>query len=114
MKTPTKRTLLFLIGCIGSRTVLAYLAKTVSPYWLSRMGYLALVPAMGFLIIYVFGLRKTGPEVFGEKIWWNHLRPIHSILYFAFAYSAINKLSYAWMFLALDVIIGFLAWLLHQ
>lgn len=38
----------------------------------------------GFLIIYVFRLRK-----------WNHLIPIHSILYFAFAYSAINKLSYA-------------------
>ena len=26
-------------------------------------------------------LRKTGLEVFGDKIWWNNLRPIHGILY---------------------------------
>jgi len=111
MDNSTKRTLLFLVGCIGSRTLLAYLAKTVSLSWLNIMGYLALIPAMGFLVIYVFGLRKTGPEVFGEQIWWNHLRPVHSLLYFVFAYHAIHRKSYAWVFLAADVVIGLLVWL---
>ena len=29
--------------------------------------------------------RKTGKEVFGSKIWWNDLRPVHASLYILFA-----------------------------
>jgi len=102
---------MFLIGCIGTRSLFVYLAKNASEKYLMYMGYLALIPAIGFLYIYITGERKTGAEVFGEKIWWNDLRPIHSLLYFMFAYSAINGNPNAWVYLAIDVIIGLISFL---
>ena len=70
------------------------------------MGYLALLPAIGFIYLYLTGTRKTGPEVFGDKIWWNDLRPIHGLLYLLFAYNAINGNKNAWIYLLVDVIVG--------
>ena len=61
--------------------------------------------------MFASGNRKTGPEVFGGKIWWNNLRPIHSLLYFLFAYNAINGNRNAWQFLLADVIIGLISFL---
>ena len=52
MNTIQKRFLLFIIGCIGSRTLLVYLAKNASEKNLMYIGYLALLPAIGFLYIY--------------------------------------------------------------
>jgi hypothetical protein len=51
-------------------------------------------------------LRKTGTEVFGEKIWWNDIRPVHGLLYLLFAYLAINKNKNAWLILLFDVLFG--------
>ena len=90
MDTITKRTLLFLIGCIGTRSLFVYIAKIISLDLLKYMGYLALLPAIGFIYIYMTDSRQTGPEVFGDKIWWNNLRPIHGLLYSLFAYNAIT------------------------
>ena len=75
------------------------------------LGLIALLPALGFLTIYLGGYRKTGDETFGQKIWWNNLRPIHSLLYFTFAYLAINQHKLAYMPLLIDVTIGILAFL---
>ena len=111
MNTIQKRFLLFLVGCIGTRTLFVYLAKNVSSQNLMYIGYLALLPAIGFIYIYFSGARKTGAEVFGEKIWWNDLRPIHSLLYFVFAYNAINGNKMAWIYLLIDVIIGLISFL---
>lgn len=109
-----QRALFFLVGCIGTRTALAVLAKVASPDWLQTMGALALVPAIGFYVIFLFKLRETGPEVFGDKIWWNHLRPIHGTLYLLFAYFAIQKRYFAWTFLAADVSFGLVAYITHN
>ena len=114
MNSIQKRFLLFLIGCIGFRTALVFVAKGLSQQYLPFMGYIALLPAIGFTYIYLTGSRKTGGEVFGDKIWWNDLRPLHAILYFMFAFSAINKQSTAWIYLAVDVIIGLFAFLIHH
>ena len=111
MNTVQKRFLLFLVGCIGSRSLLAYIAKTVNKTNLMYMGYLALLPAIGFAYIFISGGRKTGPEVFGGKIWWNNLRPVHSLLYFLFAYNAIVGNTNAWMYLLADVVIGLFVFL---
>jgi hypothetical protein len=108
MNNLQKRFLLFLVGCIGSRSVLVYVAKNVSVKYL---GYLALLPAIGFIYLFLTGTRKTGTEVFGDKIWWNDLRPVHSLLYFLFAYNAIYGNSYAWKFLLADVILGLVSFL---
>lgn len=114
MKTIHKRILLFLVGCIGTRSLLVYIAKTVDINYLPILGYLALLPAAGFLYIFVSGVRKTGLEVFGEKIWWNNLRPIHALLYIIFAYNAIHKNKNAWMILLADVAFGLASFLWHH
>ena len=101
-----QRFLLFLIGCIGIRALFVIIAKYIDTKYLKYLGYLALLPAIGFIYIYVTGSRKTGGEVFGEKIWWNNLRPIHSILYFLFAYNAIVGNKQSWIYLLVDVSIG--------
>jgi len=111
MNNLQKRFLLFLVGCIGSRSVLVYVAKNVSVKYLKYLGYLALLPAIGFIYLFLTGTRKTGTEVFGDKIWWNDLRPLHSLLYFLFAYNAIYGNSYAWKFLLADVILGLVSFL---
>ena len=114
MNTMQKRFLLFLIGCIGVRTLFVLIAKNASAKYLPLLGYLALLPAIGFLYIYFTGSRKTGVEVFGEKIWWNDLRPLHSFIYFLFAYNAIIGNTNAWMYLLADVIIGLFSFLIFH
>ena len=114
MNTVQKRFLLFLVGCIGTRSLFVYLAKNASKQILMYMGYLALLPAIGFLYLYFSGARKTGAEVFGDKIWWNNLRPVHSLLYFVFAYNAINGNPMAWVYLAIDVVIGLISFLSYH
>jgi hypothetical protein len=109
-----KRFLMFLIGCIGVRSLFVIIAKYVNTHYLKYMGYLALLPAIGFIYIYLTGSRKTGPETFGEKIWWNNLRPIHSMLYFLFAYNAINGNKHSWIYLLVDVLFGLISFLIHH
>ena len=109
-----KRMLMFLIGCIGVRSLFVIITKYVNTQYLKYMGYLALLPAIGFIYIYLTGSRKTGPETFGEKIWWNNLRPVHSMLYFLFAYNAINGNKQAWIYLLVDVLFGLISFLIHH
>jgi hypothetical protein len=109
-----QRFLLFLIGCVGIRSLFVIIAKYINTKYLKYLGYLALVPAIGFIYIYLTGTRKTGAEVFGEKIWWNNLRPIHSILYFLFAYNAIIGNKQSWIYLLVDVLIGLISFVIHH
>jgi hypothetical protein len=109
-----QRFLLFLIGCIGTRTLFVIIAKYIDTKYLKYLGYIALLPAIGFIYIYLTGSRKTGAETFGEKIWWNNLRPAHSILYFLFAYNAIIGNKQSWIFLLADVLIGLISFLIHH
>lgn len=109
-----KRFLLFLIGCIGSRSLLVIIAKNIQVKYLKYMGYLALLVSFGFMYIFLTGSRETGVEVFGEKIWWNNLRPLHSLLYFLFAYNAIIGNRNAWIYLLIDVVIGLFSFLIFH
>ena len=114
MKNITKRILLFLFGCIVVRSLLAYAAYKIPLKYLPYMGYLALIPAIGFLYLYFADKRKTGPEVFGDKIWWSNLRIIHGTLYIIFAKYAIQQRPYAYILLVIDVIFGLSAFLFHH
>ena len=105
---------MFIFGCIVVRVLLVLLAKNVSPKYLRILGFLSLIPAIGFITIYLCDLRKTGTEVFGNEIWWNELRPVHAVLYILFAIYAIKKKDYAWKVLLLDVCIGFTAFIMHH
>ena len=114
MNNIQKRFILFLFGCIGLRSLLVYIAKTTNKTILMYMGYLALLPAIGFFYIFLSGSRKTGSEVFGGKIWWNDLRPIHGIFYSLFAYNAITGNQNAWIFLLVDVVFGLASFLIFH
>ena len=109
-----KRFLLFIFGCIFVRTLFVIIAKNISLKYLPYLGYLALLPSIGFFYIYLTNSRQTGAEVFGDKIWWNDLRPIHGLLYALFAYNAINKNIYSWVYLLIDVIIGLISFLIFH
>ena len=122
MLTPIqKRFAMFLGGCIPVRLLLAFAA-----YYLSRnntnglrwLAGLAVLPVIGWAIIMVFGLRKTGAETQGAPIWWNFMRPIHMLLYTIFIYLALskdtNKQKWAWIALVCDAVIGLIAFLWHH
>jgi len=114
MNTIQKRFLAFLLLCIPVRIGFVVIAKKVDKKYLPYLGYLAILPAIGFAYIYIFGKRKTGAETFGQKIWWNNLRPLHSILYFIFVYLALKKSNNAYIPLLLDVIIGLISFIIHH
>ena len=114
MENIKKRLLLFLIGCMGIRLLLVYLAKTLNPNYVKYLGYISILIGLSFIYLFFSGSRKTGPEVFGDNIWWNNLRPVHAILYLLFAYNAINGNNKAWMFLLVDVIIGFISFIIYH
>ena len=114
MNTIQKRFLLFLIGCIGTRVLFVIISKYIPNNYLPYLGYIALLPMIGFIYIWITNSRKTGPEVMGDKIWWNDLRPVHALLYGLFAYHAINRNENAWIYLLIDVIIGLVSFLSHH
>ena len=114
MNTIQKRFVLFLIGCIGLRLFLVYVAKNSNIIFLKYMGYLLLLPAFGFIYIYLNGMRQTGAEVFGDKIWWNNLRPVHALLYLLFSYHAITGNKDAWIYLFIDVLFGLTSFFIYH
>jgi|UniRef100_A0A6C0BY48 hypothetical protein len=109
-----KRFLLFIFGCILMRFSFVIIAKKINKKYLPYLGLLALIPAIGFLYIYLNGYRKRGGETFGQKIWWNDLRPMHAILYLIFSYLALNKNRNSYFPLLVDVIIGLVSFLFYH
>ena len=114
MNNIQKRFLLFLLGCIGVRSLFVIIAKYINTNYLKFLGYLALLPAIGFIYIYLTGTRQTGPETLGDKIWWNDLRPVHACLYLLFAYNAIIGNTHSWIYLLADVLIGLISFLIYH
>ena len=104
--------ILFLVGCIGTRTGITILSNKLQKEYLVYLGYIALIPAIGFLYIYLNDLRKIGMEAQGI-IWWNELRPIHGILYLLFAIYAIKGKKFAWKILAFDTVMGVVLWFIR-
>lgn len=113
--TMTTRRILFIFGCLPLRMFIANLARTRIDL-LPWMALGATAISIGFFTIWAFGLRKTGPEVFGARIWWNDLRPVHALLYGLFAWAAVNNpfVTHAWKFLAADVLLGAVVFATHH
>lgn len=120
MENRTKRILLFLFGCMVTRYALAWIAYLYrhNAQFMRIMGLEAILPAVGILSIWLGGYRKTGPEVFGDKIWWNDLRPLHGLLWLVFACMAAFNIAstreHAWKILFLDTTIGLMAFIWHH
>ncbi len=103
----------FLIFCIGSRLLLAYLAYK---YPSKILAYPAILLAISWMVIWLFSLRKTGMEVVDNNniIWWDNMRPIHAIIYALFAYSSYTLNNNAYGFLVFDALLGLSAFLLKK
>lgn len=112
-----KRFLLFFLGCISVRVLIAYYARYIAlnnPSFLPYLGLLALIPVIGWFYILFIKPRDTGFEVFGDKIWWNKLRYLHAFNYICFSVLALQKNKKAYLFLVIDVIIGVISFLIHH
>ena len=97
-----KSEILFLSLCIPSRIAIALAARVYPKEIIPG----AVAFAVMSLYYYLSGTRTTGPETFGRPIWWNDVRPIHSLLWACFVIAAFQNKEWAWKFLALDVILG--------
>jgi len=102
----------FLFGCIFVRFLLVLITSKCDLKYLPYLGLLALLPAVGFIVIYLGDYRKTGGEVLNGKIWWNDNRPIHASLYILFALFALKKHKHSWVPLFIDVLFGLFSFLL--
>lgn len=109
-----KRFCMFLFLCIPTRLFFVHYSKQAKANSLRNLGYIAIFPAIGFMYIYLTKSRQTGVETQGANIWWNDLRPLHSLLYFSFAHMAMNGNKNAYKALLIDVIIGFMAFIVFH
>ena len=111
------RFVLFYVVCLGTRASLAALTKQASAEALKqRFAPLFALLAIAFGTIYAFGLRKRGFETFDNKdVWWNDLRPVHAGLYaIAAVYAIRGDARYAYVPLAIDVALAFVATTHHR
>jgi hypothetical protein len=104
-----KKIVLFVFGCLLVRLSFALISKNINKKMLPLLGKIAIIPSIGLLVLYFGDLRQRG--ALNQKIWWNNLRPLHSILYFTFVYLALNKNDKAYIPLLLDVLIGLLVFI---
>ena len=114
MNTIQKRFILFIFGCIPSRFALAALAKYIPTVYLPYLGYLALLPAFGFLYLFFTGKRQVGMETQGAPIWWSNFRIFHGLMYLLFAFYAINKNINSYKIIIVDTIVGLILFLIHH
>lgn len=114
MNNIQKRFALFLFGCIPVRLLLAFIAKHANNIILKWMSYVAIIISITFFYLFFSGSRKVGQETFGQPIWWNNLRPIHGTLYLLFAMDAYQGNPKAYMYLFIDVIFGFISFLVFH
>lgn len=108
------QTWLFLLGCFGTRLLFALCATRLEGEMLQLAGYLACLPVLGWLYIMLVQRRDTGPEVFGEPIWWQRVRVYHALMWACFAYMAIRGSRIAFVPLLIDAAFGLSAFICHR
>lgn len=114
------RTAAFLLGCIGTRVglaaLLAFGCEGGGDGWCPSplAGVLLGSIALGFALIYAFGLRDRGFEAGGE-IWWDAWRPLHAAMYAAAAGLVwCGRGRWAGGVVLLDAAIGLLIFVHHR
>ena len=113
MLTEKKRIILFLLGCIGARIILAILPLYLSKIWLPYFGFIILIIACSFLYLYFTNGRLKAPEG-GGNTWWAKFRLIHGLLYLTSAIYLFQKERVASLPLFIDVILGLILFTLNK
>lgn len=123
--TPSVRSAVFIVGCLGSRLLLTLVARhftvarpagnaTALPRL--ALAVAALAVAGGLLAHYWFGTRPVAFEA-GGRVWWNSVRPVHAALFAGFAVLALASPGYrryAWLFLLADWLFAVAVWVTHR
>tara|TARA_Y100001970_G_C13705424_1_gene589266 strand:- start:70 stop:438 length:369 start_codon:yes stop_codon:yes gene_type:complete len=113
MLTESNRIIFFLLGCIGSRLILAVLPLYLSKEWLKYFGIIILIIALSFLYLYFTNGRLKAPEG-GGNTWWAKFRLIHGLLYLTAAIYLFQKERLASIPLFIDVILGLILFILNK
>lgn len=102
----------FLFGCIVTRLIMVYIAKIINFNYLPYFGIITLFISIMFLKNYLYSY-KNHIELgfFGNKIWWNNNRLIHSLLYFIFSIMAFYKNKNSWIILLIDTLFGLITFI---
>lgn len=108
-----QRIFAFLFGCIGSRSLLTYIAYISNKYYLRYLSYITFIISISFIYLYISNSRQIAFEA-GGKVWWTNLRLVHGINYLIFSILAFNGNKYSYIFLLIDVIIAIIAYILHK
>lgn len=108
------RFILFIFGCIPARLFLVFIARYGDKQLRNILSIVTFLIATGFLVVYFGGFRKRGIETGGDIIWWNDLRPLHSLLYYSYSISNYYNYKDAWKLLLLDAFIGLSSFLIFH
>lgn len=103
----------FLLGCIPVRLLLVALAYYLSTKYLRYLGFILLIPAIGFLYLYFTNKRLRANEA-GGKTWWASTRLIHGALYLSAAIYALQGKREVWIPLLIDVLFGLILFTVHH
>jgi len=96
---------LYYVICIALRLFIAILV-----YFLYKTNYrlifviFYLLASFGSLYLFFFKIRQNG--AFNQNIWWDFLRPIHSILFFIISFLLYFKYEYTYIIIIFDTLIG--------
>lgn len=96
------RAFMFVV-CIIIRSILVYLVYAF-PELSQRFSLLATIPVVTWLYIYFVSGKPVGFA--GGPAWWSELRIIHAALWAVYVLYSYRKLSYAWIPLFADVVVG--------
>jgi hypothetical protein len=112
----------YFMACVTFRTFVVALG---SRYLLqsnyeseTRMPIAAAFGAIGLGFIVAFWRKSTVGPVFGERIWWHHMRLFHAATYLAASYMVANKevasLNALTSLLLFDVMVGITAKIVNK
>lgn len=92
--------------CIPLRFGLAALARYGRPPIRFAMAVGALLVAVCLMALFLADMDPLVLDLPGKSSWRNDLRPLHSVLYWAFAVEALRGNESAWKLLFLDASMG--------
>ena len=99
--------------CILLRLFVAYAAfLSYNSVWRYMLVAFFFAASFGFTYLYITKQRKRG--AFGQKIWWDFLRPIHAILLFVSGVLLSLKVKETYLVLLADVLMGPIVMLFSQ
>jgi hypothetical protein len=94
----------FWYACVPIRVTIAVVLCFVSRDVLNIVAGLAIVGALGFM--WRMATYDAQQTQLGRLVDWNHLRPVHIILWIAFAALVFAKSDYALIVPFIDVLVG--------